>query len=150
MAGPLTDIRAGLRERIEALSEEGVRARKEFDALMESINAEYDLLIRLLNIEEDRHHRRGLARVLLSGPTKPLQDFIVETLNQGPKNKEQLRESAKKAGYFTDNDSSAGRIIHATVVNLMRSGRIQEGQDGTYICHPGAIAEEAESADLLG
>ena len=48
---------------------------------------------------------------------------------RGAKSKDELRDLAQAAGYFPEGEG--GRSLHATLVNIVRSGRAIE-QDGVY------------------
>jgi hypothetical protein len=60
-------------------------------------------------------------------PEEALPEFIFQSLHKGPLTKDDLRWMANRAGYDVD-----GRSIHATLVNLLRSGRAVEVSDGQY------------------
>ena len=60
----------------------------------------------------------------------PLPEFFIEELNRrGAMTKEELRQAAQSAGYFTD---SGGRSTHVTLENIKRSNRVILGADGKY------------------
>jgi hypothetical protein len=86
---------------------------------------------RLLEIEEARLRGEGgvsAAADIVAKP--PLADFLCTALaERGAKSKDQFRELAQAAGYFAEGEG--GRAIHATLVNLVRSGRVHE-VDGAF------------------
>ena len=152
------DIRVGLRERITMLEEMELDERARFAAEQEKAAAAHKQKMdgykatilsyrRLLELEEgfvkhidDNSARIGPrqagaaaaeARMPIPPAAPPLSDFICSRLQQfGPLSKEQLRSAAKEAGYF--GPDSGGRQTHATLVNNMRSGRINFRPDGLY------------------
>ena len=87
-------------------------------------------LEQLTQIEEMR--AEGPAAVQVSSAA----DFLVSVLSAGPMTKEELRERAIGGGYF-DADS-AGRGVHAILLNLARGHRIRECEGGRYMLPPNA------------
>lgn len=70
--------------------------------------------------------------VSMPEPKVPLGDFLcMEMAEKGAKTKDQLRALAQAAHYFTKGESG-GRAIHATLVNLMKKGRVGEISEGLY------------------
>ena len=60
-------------------------------------------------------------------PEDSLPEFVFQTLRKGTRTKDDLRWMANQAGYDVD-----GRSIHASLVNLTRSGKVVEVSEGQY------------------
>ena len=85
--------------------------------------------------EERRFNREEAAKK--GPPEEPLPEFVMQSLRSGQRSKDDLRWMAERAGYDVD-----GRNIHATLVNLIKSGRV-EISEGQYI----ALADEVKAPE---
>jgi hypothetical protein len=134
----MRDITTDLKERLTAAELHKTRLNAEFETerralegryrqRVAAIESEVVALKSLLDIETRR--LRGDGRKA-SGPSLPIGDFFVQTLlTAGPKTKEELRDLAIQAGYFHEGDVP-GRSSHATIINLLRSGKVRETGTG--------------------
>lgn len=131
MLKPVRDIRDDLRDRLASIEEQEAQMAEALKRLGEQ-KAHYR---RILEIEEGRYPLPGL---LPNDPDTalPLAEFLIEALRTRPRTKEELREMAEQAGYFSDTDFP-GRSIHATLTNLQRSSRVRVGRDEKYHVIPG-------------
>jgi hypothetical protein len=116
---PLRDIRVDLKDRLRAAIEKSAL----LDAQLQDARSEVRALEQLLEVEERRHQLSQQARP--RQPVEPLAEFIEGALQQQAMTKEELRDYAERAGYAVD-----GRSIHATLVNLMRTNRVIETEEG--------------------
>jgi hypothetical protein len=145
----LRDIRKDLRERISLIQQAIDKDTRDFEAKQKQLldafqtrvqDAKVALAgyVRLLEIEERRAQSMLPAAVAGTAPPppthtpkSPLADFLCSAMAQtGVKTKEELRDLAQGAGYFGAGEG--GRTIHATIVNLVRGGRVRELPDGKY------------------
>jgi len=157
-ASGLSDIRSGLRQRITLLEDMVSDEQTRFNAEQEKAIATHKQTVdnykstissykRLLDLEEGfaKHAEELNAKV---GPKQegaaaaesklpippaqmPLADFFCTKLGQlGAIDKATLRGLAHQAGYFGEDEG--GRATHATLVNLVRTGRIFVGDQGLY------------------
>jgi hypothetical protein len=128
-------------ERLAAARGRSTEIKNEYEAERASLEAryrakqseadeEYRALETLIRLEEQKTGTRTVVQ-----PRQfrlPLQDFFILALDKhGPLSKDDLRDQAARASYFAEGDS-AGRVTHATVINLVRSGRIKEATGGRY------------------
>jgi hypothetical protein len=113
----LKDIRPDLRERHRA-------AVVERDQLRPRLN-ELDGTIALLEQMIEQENRR--FQPTPSTPQDSLADFLMEKMLYGISSKDGLRAEAEGAGYDVD-----GRSIHATLVNLIKSGKAVEIGEGQF------------------
>lgn len=141
----LRDITADLKERLEMLEAQGKaenveyeRARKSLEdrhnAKLAELEDEWNSIHRLLSAEMRRLGKTGDSRSAATAavPALSLDDFFVNTVEKfGMASKENLRNEAFVAGYFADGESS-GRRIHATIMNIVRAGRIRQVSPDTY------------------
>jgi hypothetical protein len=117
---PLRDIRNDLRARLR----DAVGRRDKHRKLADRCDAEVGMLTALLDEEERRFG---------SSPDEPahtksrIPDLIVEGLATGRMNKEGLQKYVETQGIKPD-----GRSIHASVVNLMRAGKIKRVLGGYF------------------
>ena len=112
------DIRADLQDRLDS----AIASRDEHVAKANEYGVEADELKRLIERED-----RRFAAVKDTPEVTSLTDFIVDRLGQERMSKDSLRNLAASHGYDVD-----GRSIHATLVNLTRTGKVKEGADGTF------------------
>jgi hypothetical protein len=122
----MRDIRQDLKERLNAAETVRAAAEKQLRAAQNEV----DMLTALLNLEASR------TVDIVSGPErkspdKPVADFIMDIIARAPSTKDEIKDYAAAARYFTVGDSP-GRIIHATLVNLVRAGRVKALRDGRY------------------
>lgn len=149
----LRDISEDLDARIEALGKVIEREQAEFSKRQEEAAAEHrkkvDGLKRaLVNYQQMRDIERFILQRTIEdqkdvGPTQdvqieiptprlPLAEFFISELRQrGDMSKEELREAAHAARYFSEGDSG-GRATHATLENIKRSNRILLTEGGKY------------------
>lgn len=123
----MRDIITDLEERIRA-EERGCR---ELEQSLISKRDHIQLLKRLLNHETAPKPAISIAgndATILS--LIPLSDFIIEQAAAREKTKDQLKDAADLMGYFENEKKSAGRIIHAIVVSLLKSGKLEQVPDG--------------------
>jgi hypothetical protein len=114
------DIRSDLKERMVLAAGQ----RDEHQKLAEAFDEEVLLLTKLLDQEERRF---GTPRVEQTAMPSSLSAFIVESLSRGRMDKDGLRQFAEISGLAID-----GRSLHATLINLLRSGKIKEVDEGLY------------------
>lgn len=112
------DIRADLQDRLDS----AMAHRDDHLAKAKEYGAEAEELKRLIERED-----RRFAAVKDTPEVTSLTDFIVDRLHKERMSKDSLRNLAESYGYDVD-----GRSIHATLVNLLRTGKVSEGADGTY------------------
>ena len=143
----MRDIRNDLRERLAAVIAQLVDVRTEYDHdrndLERRFNEQFTALsnerssLEIILASESRRqgedpefHQKPKDRSL----KLPLADFLIYQLKErGPSSKDDLRSAAENHQYFSDGESS-GRPIHATLMNLVGSGRVQKTLDGIYTC----------------
>lgn len=58
-----------------------------------------------------------------------LDEFLLKAVRRGVHEKDELRDAAVRAGYFEGRVQSPGRIIHATLLHLVKDGRLQKAGD---------------------
>jgi hypothetical protein len=58
-----------------------------------------------------------------------LDDFLVRAVRRGVYDKDELRDGAIRAGYFTGSINSPGRVVHARLTNLVRDGKLAKVDD---------------------
>lgn len=145
----MRDILPDLRERLEraegqraqmraAYDSELLRLQKEFKQSTAILDSEVSAIQALLDIEV---RRAGGPVSSAPKPTLPIQDFLVKAVDEGVSlGKEQLRDLADQAGYF-GNGESPGRVTHAQLVNLVRSGRLL-WKDNKYTVPPKTAGEK--------
>lgn len=107
----LKDIRPDLRERLRAATLE----RDQLRPRLQELEGTIALLEKIIEQEDERFRPVGTA------PSEPLADFLLEKMRRGVNTKDSLRMVAEEAGYEVD-----GRSIHATLVNLIKSGKAVE------------------------
>lgn len=117
---PYRDIRTDLKARLIAATAK----RDEQQKLVEELDNEVLLLTKMLDQEERRF---GAAKIEQPPTQAPLPDFIVESLSRGKMDKDDLRHFAETKGIAVD-----GRSLHATLINLIRAGKIKEVEEGFY------------------
>jgi hypothetical protein len=156
----LRDITTDLKERLAMVEEQGKaenakyeRDRKALDdqhnAKLGELQTEWEGLNRLLAAEQRRlgHNIDSVRRTV---PAMSLDDFFVHVVEKfGIATKKNLREEAFNAGYFPIGETG-GRQTHATLMNIVRSGRLREVGEDTYapgIKH-GEFLLSAGGADL--
>lgn len=118
---PNRDIRSDLKERMLLATAN----RDEHQKLAKAFDDEVLLLTKLLDQEERRF---GSAKAEQVAPTPvSLSSIIVEGLTQDRMDKDGLKQFAEGRGFTVD-----GRSLHATIINLIRSGKIREVAEGIY------------------
>ncbi|WP_156179932.1 hypothetical protein [Bradyrhizobium sp. LTSPM299] len=124
---PYRDIRTDLKDRLRTavVGRDGHLAKaKEFDG-------EIDLLTKLLDQEERRFGQKPDVETSAASEKPPLGDFLLKKLEHSEATKDDLKVFAEHAGYFPDG-TSAGRSIHSTLLNLVRSGKVTTVAEGIY------------------
>jgi hypothetical protein len=147
-AAPFRDIRADLRTRIVRLEEMSNRAQAKFIETQEKAAADHKRAMdsfkaavanyrQLLELEEsfaevnvlDINDKIGPmpeeVKIQMPVARPALADFFCDKIKHlGPLTKGELRGLAQQAGYF--NGDEGGRQTHATLVNIKRTGRVNE------------------------
>jgi hypothetical protein len=119
-------------ERIRVIEDEFRSEVREIESLREAIS-------NVLAIEDRLHGEHS------EEPSVPIADFLVRAAAKyGPRSKEQFRAMAKEAGYVVD-----GRTIHATVVNIVRGGRLEMLEDGRFGVPSEQPQKQAGRADAV-
>jgi hypothetical protein len=118
---PFRDIRPDLRERLRSTTAE----LDQLHAITENLEKTVQILEQMLATEERRFNPEPTTKK--GPPEEPLPEFVMQSLRSGPHSKDDLRWMAEQAGYEVD-----GRNIHATLVNLLKSGRAVEISEGQY------------------
>jgi len=119
MPTPLRDIRRDINDRLEAIQEE----RAQLHAQLKSLDEEEAVYRRILDLEETYFPLDAQRHKESPG------DFIVRSLQGGPRSKEEIRDLVSHAGYFSDSPNF-GRSLAATFMNLHNAGRITTDPDG--------------------
>jgi hypothetical protein len=149
----LRDISEDLDARIEALNKVIESEHADFTKRQEEAATEHRKKIEglkraLVNYQQMRDIERFILKRTTEdqadvGPTQdvqieiptprlPLAEFFISELRQrGEMSKEELREAAHAAKYFSEGDSG-GRATHATLENIKRSNRILIAESGKY------------------
>jgi hypothetical protein len=123
---PYRDIRSDLKERLRtAVSERDILAAK-----AASLDEEVDLLTKLLDQEERRFGDQEKSSNTDTKPEDSLGNFIIEQVKIRPMTKVDLLYAAKAAGYFAD--GGGPRSIHATVINMLKSGKLVVAAHGRF------------------
>ena len=155
----MRDIRPDLKERLSELdtrmstlvAEYNRRKNdldKEFAAREADLNDERHAASALFQIEQRRHGEANAP----SAPnlTLGLADFLIrEATKRGPMQKDDLRAAAVLAGYFPEGESG-GRAVHTTLLNLVRSGRLGETNDGLYFDPASLNSDNLPAAQASG
>jgi hypothetical protein len=139
----MRDIRADLRERLEAAQDAEQAARDRVRLLKQMLEAEEARMAvaptlgtsnvtvtgaaaasgngtaTLLDAVSALHEAASKA---INAPPIPLDDFLVKAVRRGVHDKEELRDTAIRGGYFPNTSHSPGRVVHAKLTNLVRSG----------------------------
>jgi hypothetical protein len=117
----LRDIRPDLEARL-------LSAQKSFDEHSAKAKSAGDEVAELTRMLERENQRFAPTRTAKAAPADSLTDYLFARLKEGSRlTKEQLRVLALEAGYNID-----GRSIHATVMNLLKSGFVSDDGNGTY------------------
>jgi hypothetical protein len=98
--------------------------RDEHQKLADAFDEEVLLLTKLLDQEERRFGTPKAEQIAI--PVS-LSAFILESLSRGKMDKDGLKQFAESKGFAAD-----GRSLHATLINLVRSGKIKELDEGLY------------------
>lgn len=114
------DIRPDLRMRLENATAARNQAREQLGFYESEVRA----LTQLLALEDQRF---GSFPQQKEERRPDLPAFIFEKLQKNRMSKDGIRQIVQKAGYDVD-----GRSIHATLVNLIRGGKVREDGAGTY------------------
>jgi hypothetical protein len=138
----MREIQADLQERIRIEEQEC----KNLEAALIA-KKEYILLLkRLLDSERSRFPKRLGETPGNIRPTEPLADFVLKTAENSAFAKDELVEAAKKQGYFIDSAQSQGRIMHGTVLGLLKKQLLKKTSGGKYI----AVKENAPTTHVGG
>jgi hypothetical protein len=114
------DIRDDLKARMISAAAK----RDEYEKQLKALDEEVLMLTKLLDQEERRF---GTREPEAGESSETLSTFILESLARGRMNKDGLRHFAESKGLTVD-----GRSLHATVINLVRSGKVKQASDGFY------------------
>ena len=120
---PTQDIRPGLRERLD----EADRKLAELQAELARVADDKEAIRHLLAREDQRYRVTEPPAPAVKPPSVALGDYILAALRDKPQTKEDLRLRADQSGY-----EGAGRAVHATLMNMVQSGRLRQNSDGTY------------------
>lgn len=132
----MRDIRDDLKERLAGIEARRASIRK---ALAET-DDERTAILKLLEFENRRHTAPPRSNGLLSSlgslaaaaaAVYSLPTYIEHALENRPLSKDEIKELTEKAGYFKG-EESAGRVLHATLMNMERNGRVRVREDGKY------------------
>jgi hypothetical protein len=58
-----------------------------------------------------------------------LDEFLIRAVKRGVSDKDELRDAAIRAGYFTGSVNSPGRVVHARLTNLVRDRKLAKMND---------------------
>ena len=140
----MRDIRADLRERLEAAQEAEQAARDRVRLLKQMLEAEDARMMVTPNGSQARVTITGLgtgedgaltnfSEILraVGTPTISLDDYLLKAVRRGVSDKDELRDAAIRDGYFPPNGTrSPGRVIHAKLLHLLKDGKLQKNDDG--------------------
>jgi hypothetical protein len=147
---PVRDITSDLKERIARLDSFLAEAEKQVQEAhkqLDDLKGERGALVRTLEIEMRRNGVTGPSPVAVpsfqrflkpnpDAPAKPdLVTFIMDLICLERLTKEELRDRAYTAGYF-GGEEAGGRVLHATLMNLIKHQRILAKPDGTLEPYP--------------
>jgi hypothetical protein len=122
----LRDIRPDIKVRLsEAVAKRDLH-RKSADIA----EAEVEMLTKMLDRENARFGQQDQA-ARDEPPKKSLPDFVLGQLTENTMNKAALAEAAEEAGYFKPDDYPL-RAVHAVTVNLLRTNKIREIENGMF------------------
>lgn len=129
----LRDITEDLKDRIKA-----EMAKKEpLETALAAIDKAIKVLTETLALEQSRS-MNGAANGVTTARRAPevgLETYIMKALASGPKTLEQLRDSAKEAGYFEGGGAPPGRQVHAKLLNHIVAKRVTRTEDKKYQLH---------------
>ncbi len=140
---PISTLRDGLRDRLLSIDDEFDLARDRREQGHKAVDEKYrietaqlseerDLVAKLLVLEDRRFGGPPSVPSDKTAPVVPLADYVVQVARAtGPKTKDEFKALAEEAGYAAD-----GRRLHATLVNVTRTGRLQQLEDGRYGATP--------------
>jgi hypothetical protein len=135
------DIRDDLRERLKIVDLRSDEENERYGAARRHLEVEHAQAIQML-----QEQRKALLVIINaesegSSPEQeihrpamrlPLKDYFLTIIStRGPHSKDDLKEAAITAGYFSDG-ANAGRATHATVMNITSSGTLRRLPDGRY------------------
>jgi hypothetical protein len=138
----MRDIRDDLRERLKIVDLRSDEENERYGAARRGLEIEHAQAIQML-----QEQRKALLVIInadsedYSPPEEkirrpamrlPLKDYFLTIIStRGPHSKDDLKEAAITAGYFSDG-ANAGRATHATVMNITSSGTLRRLPDGRY------------------
>jgi hypothetical protein len=121
----MRDIVPDLKERLRGFVEQ----RDQFLDQANALEPKIDLLMRMVELEQQRQEGfNGQNAEALQQPDDILPDFVLKAIQHRPMTKADLLHSAASAGYKRID----GRHIHATILNLLRGGKIVEKTEGVF------------------
>ncbi|GKQ49946.1 hypothetical protein [Bradyrhizobium sp. Ce-3] len=140
----LRDITGDLEQRLAMIGEQRKAERTHYESERKALEATHEAKMAELRLEWDGINRalqlelRRLGRTADSAPAASapapamsLDDFFVATVEKlGAASKNNLRDEAAHAGYFPQGEG--GRATHATLMNIVRSGRIRQVDSDVY------------------
>jgi len=122
----MRDIRADIKERIEAAQAREKRLETELEEVMNYI----DDLQTLLSAENSRLKTADVAEP----PTKPEEDldkFIVRLVKRQAQEKPDIAVAVQAAGYIKPGQS-AGRVVHAKLLGMVNDQVLRVRSDKKY------------------
>jgi hypothetical protein len=140
----MRDIRTDLRERLNAAEE----SRSVLNNQLSVLTAEISTLMKLLELEDSRFEF-GSAATLPAQKVRPLSvgaesrgaqgkaaddtlvDFILSFTKMRPRTKREIRDAAVNELAFKPSESP-GRVVHLTLLNLERAGKVNRLPDDRY------------------
>jgi hypothetical protein len=144
----MRDIRDDLRERLAAVDAREAEAMEHYDERLRALHLERGKALEALDRERSILHDLLVLEAHRAGETPegaaeyvrraqlrlPLPDFIFnKVLGSGPVDKEALRADADHAGYEVN-----ARSFHATLLNMVKHGKLMQLDDGRYAAPNGS------------
>lgn len=137
----MRDIRTDLKERLTSAEER----RSSLNAELAALNSEIATLIQIIDLEDGRFGKRLSGEVkgdpaISNEPTitqtppigDSLVDFLLSAAKSTPRTKRELRDAAVANLQFKPGESP-GRVVHFTLINLERAGRIKKSNGDRYV-----------------
>jgi len=149
----MRDIREDLRERLDALAADRLRAQEQLTAI-ESLENNVKATLRE---EETRIARLSANRAALPFPESlpsesplfvgPVIKGVMKSKNR-PLGSDEIRDEILNAKSFDFSDKAPGRVIHFGLVSLKNGGEVEQLSDGRWIItgRSGIPVQEAQVA----
>ncbi len=125
----MRDIRADLRERLEAAEAEAKAATDRVQIIKGMLEAEEARFASAQPILPGSIVGVLPERIPGISPSLSLDDFLVKAVRRGVSDKEELRDAAIREGYFMGSNQAPGRVVHAKLTNLVRDGSLKKVGD---------------------